>query len=55
MEDQGIIGTEVFHEWLMKECAYLSLLSKKPMQETLEMEHYQKLVDLCAAKYMLLT
>ncbi|KAG6875347.1 hypothetical protein C0992_004219, partial [Termitomyces sp. T32_za158] len=49
MEDQGITGTEVFHAWLAEERVYLSSLSKEPIQETLEMEYYQKLVNLHAA------
>ncbi|KAG6895725.1 hypothetical protein C0992_013014 [Termitomyces sp. T32_za158] len=49
MEDQGIAGTEVFHEWLREERVYLSSLVKEPIQETLEMEYYKKLVNLDAA------
>ncbi|KAG6895499.1 hypothetical protein C0992_000999 [Termitomyces sp. T32_za158] len=49
MADQGILGTEVFHEWLQEERTYLLSLSKEPIQETLEMEYYQKLVNFHAA------
>ncbi|KAG6899707.1 hypothetical protein C0993_007718 [Termitomyces sp. T159_Od127] len=49
MEDQGIMGTKVFHEWLKEEHAYLSSLSKEPIQKMLEMEYYQKLVNRHAA------
>lgn len=45
MENQGIADTKVFHQWLEEECAYLSFLAKEPIQETLEMEYYQKLVN----------
>ncbi|KAJ7236754.1 hypothetical protein B0H12DRAFT_986328, partial [Mycena haematopus] len=35
-----------FEEWHAKEKAHLRTLSKEPLQETLEMEYYQKLVNL---------
>ncbi|KAG6895254.1 hypothetical protein C0992_002338 [Termitomyces sp. T32_za158] len=53
MEDQGITGTEVFHQWLEEERVYLTSLSKEPIQETLEMNYYQKLVDFYAASQKL--
>ncbi|KAG6912822.1 hypothetical protein DXG01_011751, partial [Tephrocybe rancida] len=49
MNDQGITSTDVFHQWLEEECAYLTSLAKEPVQETLEMEYYQKLVNFHAA------
>ena len=45
MVDQGIVDTGVFEQWLTEERVYLKGLSKEPMQETLEMEYYQKLVN----------
>lgn len=45
MESQGIADTKGFHQWLEDEHTYLSLLVKEPIQETLEMEYYQKLVN----------
>jgi len=52
MEDQGIASPEVFHQWLEEERVYLSSLVKEPMQETLEMEYYQRLVNFHAASYV---
>ncbi|KAG6887198.1 hypothetical protein C0992_000143 [Termitomyces sp. T32_za158] len=49
MEDQGIAGTQVFHEWLAEERNYLMSLSKEPIEETLQMQYYQKLVNYYAA------
>ena len=40
MQDLGIEGPEVFHQWLDKERAYLHSLEKEPIQETLEMDYY---------------
>ncbi|KAJ7774334.1 hypothetical protein DFH07DRAFT_866024 [Mycena maculata] len=37
---------EVFESWLEQEKAYLRTRSKEPLEETLEMEYYQKLVNL---------
>jgi hypothetical protein len=36
---------DVFETWLAKEKQYLRSLSKEPVEETLEMEYYQKLVN----------
>ena len=46
MESKGIKDTDVFRKWLAEEKEYLNGLSKEPIQETLEMEYYQKLVNL---------
>ncbi|KAJ7736987.1 hypothetical protein DFH07DRAFT_870634 [Mycena maculata] len=40
---------DVFESWLEQEKAYLCTLSKEPLEETMEMEYYQKLVNLQAA------
>ncbi|KAG6805332.1 hypothetical protein H0H92_015814 [Tricholoma furcatifolium] len=51
MADQGIESTSVFHQWLKEEREYLMSRTKEPVQETLEMDYYQKLVnyyDSCA-------
>ncbi|KAG6862606.1 hypothetical protein C0991_011258 [Blastosporella zonata] len=45
MKDQGIGSTDIFHRWLEEEQVYLTSLKKEPVQETLEMEYYQKLVN----------
>lgn len=42
----GITDASVFVEWLEEERLYLQGLVKEPLQETLEMEYYQKLVNL---------
>jgi len=36
----------VFEEWREEERVYLEGLQKEPITETLEMEYYQKLVNL---------
>ncbi|KAF7984573.1 hypothetical protein HWV62_13791 [Athelia sp. TMB] len=49
MNDLNITDTTVFEEWRKEERVYLQNLSKEPMQETLQMEYYQRLVNLSAA------
>ncbi|KAJ7078299.1 hypothetical protein B0H15DRAFT_924811 [Mycena belliarum] len=44
----GVESRAVFETWLEKEKAFLQMLTKEPPQETLEMEYYQKLVNLLA-------
>ncbi|KAG6806822.1 hypothetical protein H0H92_009967, partial [Tricholoma furcatifolium] len=46
MADQGIKSTDVFLDWIEEEKAYLTALTKEPLEETQEMDYYQKLVDL---------
>ncbi|KAJ7226507.1 hypothetical protein B0H12DRAFT_1205258 [Mycena haematopus] len=46
MRELGVESRDVFHTWLEKEKAHLRTLSKEPPEETLEMEYYQKLVNL---------
>ncbi|KAJ7073352.1 hypothetical protein B0H15DRAFT_806803 [Mycena belliarum] len=43
MVQLGVESREVFETWLEKEKAFLQSLSAEPLQETLEMEYYQKL------------
>ncbi|KAG6826234.1 hypothetical protein H0H92_000618 [Tricholoma furcatifolium] len=45
MLDNNIPSTDVFFQWLAEERAYLTSLKSEPVQETLEMEYYQKLVN----------
>ncbi|KAJ7094070.1 hypothetical protein B0H15DRAFT_921826 [Mycena belliarum] len=45
MVQLGVESREVFETWLEKEKAFLQSLSAEPLQETLEMEYYQKLVN----------
>ncbi|KAF8164458.1 hypothetical protein K438DRAFT_1775438 [Mycena galopus ATCC 62051] len=46
MASMGVEDRSVFETWLEKEKEYLRSLSKEPEQETLQMEYYQKLVNL---------
>ncbi|KAJ7869147.1 hypothetical protein B0H14DRAFT_3083965 [Mycena olivaceomarginata] len=41
---------DVFDNWLEKEKGFLRLLTKEPLQETQEMEYYQKLVNFYACE-----
>jgi hypothetical protein len=45
---------DVFDNWLEKEKGFLRLLTKEPLQETQEMEYYQKLVNFYACEYNIL-
>ncbi|KAJ6507633.1 hypothetical protein DFH09DRAFT_942840, partial [Mycena vulgaris] len=42
----GVQTRGVFETWLEEEKAFLATLSKEPVKETVEMEFYQKLVNL---------
>jgi hypothetical protein len=46
---------DVFEDWLEKEKRFLRLLTKEPLQETQEMEYYQKLVNFYACEYIYFT
>ncbi|KAF8507900.1 hypothetical protein BU17DRAFT_78031 [Hysterangium stoloniferum] len=46
MQDLQISNFNVFEEWREEEKIYLEGLSKEPIMETLEMEYYQKLINL---------
>jgi hypothetical protein len=50
MSDLGIPDESVFEAWLDEERAYLQGLQKEPEDETLQMEYWQKLVDLRASE-----
>ncbi|KAF6742544.1 hypothetical protein DFP72DRAFT_830402 [Ephemerocybe angulata] len=43
---RGYESTVIFHQWLAEEHEYLTNLSKEPLEETLQMDYYQKLVNL---------
>ncbi|KAJ7747908.1 hypothetical protein DFH07DRAFT_869390 [Mycena maculata] len=43
MRDLGVESREVFETWLESEKTYLRTLSREPLEETMEMEYYQKL------------
>ncbi|KAJ7855762.1 hypothetical protein B0H14DRAFT_3448862 [Mycena olivaceomarginata] len=46
MASLGVETRSVFETWLEKEKTYLNSLTKEPAQETLQVEYYQKLVNL---------
>ncbi|KAK0447956.1 hypothetical protein EV421DRAFT_1889433 [Armillaria borealis] len=46
MAQQGIDSEEVFHWWLAEERDYLTKLQGEPVEETLQMEYFEKLVSL---------
>lgn len=50
MCDLSIDNENVFDHWLVEEKEYLLGLSKEPLVEILEMEYYQKLVNLAASQ-----
>jgi hypothetical protein len=52
MEDLGIADVGVFDGWLAEEREYLLGLKREPEIETLQMEYYQKLVNLWASEYV---
>jgi hypothetical protein len=45
MRSLNVKSRDVFETWLAKEKQYLRSLSKEPVEESLEMEYYQKLVN----------
>ncbi|KAJ6459907.1 hypothetical protein C8R45DRAFT_1056176 [Mycena sanguinolenta] len=51
MANLGVESRSVFEEWLEKEKTYLESLTKEPAHETLQMEYYQKLVNLADHDY----
>lgn len=51
MRELGVNTRLDFGQWLEKEKAHLRTLSKEPMRETLEMEYYQKLMNLNDIEY----
>jgi putative SOS response-associated peptidase YedK len=55
MRHLGVGARAEFAGWLAAEKAYLKSLSKEPEQETLQMEYYQKLVNLQDTKYVFLS
>ena len=50
MQDQNILNVSIFQDWLTEEQAYLEGLSREPLQESLTMEYWQKLVNLGASE-----
>ena len=52
MEDLGVSDIKVLEEWLEEEKAYLLGLQKEPLEETLQMEYWQKLLNLQGSEYV---
>jgi hypothetical protein len=50
MKDLGISNASVFEAWLVEEQTYLQGLKKEPAEEMLQIEYYQKLVNLWASE-----
>ncbi|KAG2058969.1 hypothetical protein BDR06DRAFT_980317 [Suillus hirtellus] len=50
MRELSIEDESVFDAWLAEERAYLTSLSQEPTNETLQMEYWQKLVNLSGSK-----
>jgi hypothetical protein len=50
MLDMSISTVEVFESWLNEEKVYLQGLKMEPEAETLQMEYYQRLVNLHASE-----
>jgi hypothetical protein len=48
MRKLGITDNSVFENWLAEERAYL--MSLNPKHETLQMEYWQKLINMTASK-----
>lgn len=50
MRDLGVMDDRVFEGWLEEEKVYLRDLTREPEEETLQMEYWQRLVNLSASK-----
>ncbi|KAI5984422.1 hypothetical protein EDD15DRAFT_2375241 [Pisolithus albus] len=50
MDDLGITDVSVFSAWLLEENEYLAARLHEPKEETLQMEYWQKLVNLDASQ-----
>lgn len=50
MRERNIVDISIFQQWLKEEQEYLTNLSREPLEETLQMEYYQKLVNLNASQ-----
>ncbi|KAG1880790.1 hypothetical protein F4604DRAFT_1578517 [Suillus subluteus] len=53
MRDLGVADDTVFERWLDEEKAYLKGLTREPEEETLQMEYWQKLVNMKASSIAL--
>ena len=52
MKRHGITDPTIFRTWLDEEKMYLSDLLREPPEETLEMEYYERLVQLSNCQYV---
>lgn len=52
MKQHGITDPLLFNTWLAEEKEYLSNLTSEPLEETLEMEYYGRLVELSECQYV---
>jgi hypothetical protein len=50
MRKLGITDNSVFENWLAEEHAYLMSLNQEPKHKTLQMEYWQKLINMAASK-----
>ena len=55
MLDLNISDEKVFEDWLEEKKAYLQGLRAEPQEETLQMEYWQKLVNLQGSEYVVFT
>ncbi|KAJ6599943.1 hypothetical protein DFH09DRAFT_901956 [Mycena vulgaris] len=53
MRELGVQDKSTFEDWLAAEKACLLSLTREPIEETLDMEYYQKLVNLAAQTHIL--
>lgn len=51
MKARGIKGQD-FTQWLIDEKEYLVALGKEPAEETLQLDYFQKLLELCRLEYV---
>lgn len=52
MKELNVLNLSEFDVWMEEEREYLGTLSKEPMEETLLMEYYSKLVILNSCEYV---
>jgi hypothetical protein len=50
MRELSIENESIFDTWLAEERAYLTSLSREPNHETLQMEYWQKLINLSGSR-----
>jgi hypothetical protein len=50
MQDLGLTDANIFERWIEEEKVYLQGLTREPENETLQMEYWQRLVNLNASE-----